>query len=270
MVRTIPLSRRLSVRPRSCRASRGSDRASRCSRRVHSTTSIAGITLKADVSDDMRHRVVGVHLPGADWHEAWEMFGIDFVGHPRLLHIYLPGDVRGPSVAQGTPARRSHGEAVAGHRRRRALPRRGERRPRTRATSRGCRGRVVTAVTDRQQLSYVASQVADARVNVELESRGMTLYIGPRRPRRTAHWRHRQARRRASHRSRPGDGLHAPRLREAHRGPHVPSGHDAHQPHRLVGQLFANEVPFILAAERLMEIEAPPRAQWIRTSACSS
>jgi NADH-quinone oxidoreductase subunit D len=28
---------------------------------------------------------------------------------------------------------------------------------------------------------------------------------------------------------------------------------------------FANEVPFILAAERLMGIEAPPRAQWIRT-----
>jgi hypothetical protein len=28
---------------------------------------------------------------------------------------------------------------------------------------------------------------------------------------------------------------------------------------------FANEVPFILAAEQLMEIEAPPRAQYIRT-----
>jgi NADH-quinone oxidoreductase subunit D len=28
---------------------------------------------------------------------------------------------------------------------------------------------------------------------------------------------------------------------------------------------FANEVPFILAAEELMGIEAPPRAQWIRT-----
>ena len=28
---------------------------------------------------------------------------------------------------------------------------------------------------------------------------------------------------------------------------------------------FANEVPFILAAEQLMGIEAPPRAQWLRT-----
>ena len=31
--------------------------------------------------------------------------------------------------------------------------------------------------------------------------------------------------------------LHAPRLREADRGPHVPAGHDAGQPHRLAGQL---------------------------------
>jgi NADH-quinone oxidoreductase subunit D len=28
---------------------------------------------------------------------------------------------------------------------------------------------------------------------------------------------------------------------------------------------FANEVPFILAAEKLMGVEAPPRAQWLRT-----
>jgi NADH-quinone oxidoreductase subunit D len=33
---------------------------------------------------------------------------------------------------------------------------------------------------------------------------------------------------------------------------------------------FANEVPFILAAEKLMEVEAPPRAQYIRTSSSAS
>ena len=36
---------------------------------------------------------------------------------------------------------------------------------------------------------------------------------------------------------RPDHGLHAPRLREAHRGPHLPAGHHAGQPHRLARQL---------------------------------
>ena len=35
---------------------------------------------------------------------------------------------------------------------------------------------------DRQQLAYIASQAADARVNVELETEGMTLNIGPQHP----------------------------------------------------------------------------------------
>jgi len=34
----------------------------------------------------------------------------------------------------------------------------------------------------RQQLSYIASQAADARLNVELETEGMTLNIGPQQP----------------------------------------------------------------------------------------
>ncbi len=37
-------------------------------------------------------------------------------------------------------------------------------------------------LTDRQQLSYIASQAADARLNVELETEGMTLNIGPQHP----------------------------------------------------------------------------------------
>ena len=35
---------------------------------------------------------------------------------------------------------------------------------------------------DRQQLSYIAAQAADARLNVELETEGMTLNIGPQHP----------------------------------------------------------------------------------------
>jgi len=37
----------------------------------------------------------------------------------------------------------------------------------------------VTAVTDRQKLQYITARAADARVNVELETEGMTLNIGP-------------------------------------------------------------------------------------------
>ena len=39
-----------------------------------------------------------------------------------------------------------------------------------------------TVLGDRQKLSYIASQAADARLNVELETEGMTLNIGPQHP----------------------------------------------------------------------------------------
>ncbi len=40
---------------------------------------------------------------GANWHEreAYEMFGIDFEGHPNLIHLYLP------DAFQGNPLRKS-------------------------------------------------------------------------------------------------------------------------------------------------------------------
>ena len=40
----------------------------------------------------------------------------------------------------------------------------------------------MTVLSDRQQLSYIAGQAADARLNVELETEGMTLNIGPQHP----------------------------------------------------------------------------------------
>ncbi|MFZ9482299.1 MAG: NADH-quinone oxidoreductase subunit D 1, partial [Ilumatobacteraceae bacterium] len=40
----------------------------------------------------------------------------------------------------------------------------------------------VTDLADRQKLSYIAAQAADARLNVELETEGMTLNIGPQHP----------------------------------------------------------------------------------------
>jgi NADH-quinone oxidoreductase subunit C len=66
--------------------------------RVQSTHRHWGLTLKADVDDDslLVQSWVPVY-PGADWHEreCWEMYGIGFEGHPKLRHLYLPGEFEG-------------------------------------------------------------------------------------------------------------------------------------------------------------------------------
>jgi len=118
---------------------------------------------------------------------------------------------------------------------------------------------------DRQRLSYIASQAADARLNVELETEGMTLNIGPQHP--ATHGTLRIIARLDGEQvvwAEPSCGyMHRgyEKLAEVRTYPQVTS---------LVNRIdwlgsFANEVPFILAAEKLMGVEAPPRAQWIRT-----
>lgn len=123
----------------------------------------------------------------------------------------------------------------------------------------------MTAVEDRRQLAYIAAQAADARVNVELETEGMTLNIGPQHP--------------ATHGTLrivaqlDGEQVIAaePIMGYMHRGyEKLAEVRTYPQVTTLINRIdwlgsFANEVPFILAAERLMGIEAPPRAQWIRT-----
>jgi NADH-quinone oxidoreductase subunit D len=123
----------------------------------------------------------------------------------------------------------------------------------------------MTAVTDRQQLSYVASQVADARVNVELETEGMTLNIGPQHP--ATHGTLRIIAKLDGEQVIEAD----PVMGYMHRGyEKLTEVRTFPQVTTLINRIdwlgsFANEVPFILASEQLMEIEAPPRAQWIRT-----
>jgi NADH-quinone oxidoreductase subunit D len=123
----------------------------------------------------------------------------------------------------------------------------------------------MTMLGDRQQLAYIASQAADARVNVELETEGMTLNIGPQHP--ATHGTLRIIARLDGEQvvwAEPSAGyMHRgyEKLTEVRSFPQVTT---------LVNRIdwlgsFANEVPFILAAEKLMEIEAPPRAQHIRT-----
>src|SRR6476661_7883979 len=123
----------------------------------------------------------------------------------------------------------------------------------------------MTVLSDRQQLAYIASQAADARVNLEIETEGMTLNIGPQHP--------------ATHGTlrivAKLDGEQVisaePIMGYMHRGyEKLAEVRTYPQVTTLINRIdwlgsFANEVPFILAAEKLMQIEAPPRAQWIRT-----
>ncbi len=48
--------------------------------------------------------LTGVY-PGADWHEreSAEMFGIQFVGHPNLVHLYLPDGFVGNPLLKSYP-----------------------------------------------------------------------------------------------------------------------------------------------------------------------
>ena len=123
----------------------------------------------------------------------------------------------------------------------------------------------MTMLGDRERLSYIASQAADARLNVELETEGMTLNISPQHP--ATHGTLRIICRLDGEQvvwAEPSAGyMHRgyEKLTEVRTFPQVTS---------LVNRIdwlgsFANEVPFILAAEKLMDIEAPPRAQHIRT-----
>jgi NADH-quinone oxidoreductase subunit D len=123
----------------------------------------------------------------------------------------------------------------------------------------------VTAVTERQQRAYIGAVAAEARVNVELQTEGMTLNIGPQHP--ATHGTLRiivklDGEQVVSAEPSPGY-MHRgyEKLTEVRTYPQVTT---------LVNRIdwlghFANEVPFILGAEQLMNIEAPPRAQYIRT-----
>ena len=74
--------------------------------RVNDIVNHRAITLKADVDDASMSVPSWVPVyTGANWHEreTWEMFGIDFVGHPGLRHIYLPGAFEGNPLRKDYP-----------------------------------------------------------------------------------------------------------------------------------------------------------------------
>jgi NADH-quinone oxidoreductase subunit D len=124
---------------------------------------------------------------------------------------------------------------------------------------------MTSTIPESQQLAYIAAQAADSRVNLEFETEGMTLNIGPQHP--------------ATHGTlriiAKLDGEQVvscePMPGYMHRGyEKLCEVRTYPQINTLVNRIdwlgsFANEVPFILAAETLMGVEAPPRAQWLRT-----
>src|ERR1700712_3472444 len=120
-------------------------------------------------------------------------------------------------------------------------------------------------MSERQQLAFIAAKAADARVNVELEAEGMTLNIGPQHP--ATHGTLRIICRVDGEQIIWADPVPG----YMHRGyEKLVEVRTYPQINTLVNRIdwlgsFANEVPFILAGEKLMGIEAPPRAQWIRT-----
>src|SRR5262245_44157490 len=121
-------------------------------------------------------------------------------------------------------------------------------------------------VTDWQKSAYVASQAAEARVNFEVETEGMTLNIGPQHP--ATHGTLRVVVKLDGEQvvwAEPVPGyMHRgyEKLTEVRTYPQITT---------LVNRIdwlssYCNEIPFMLATEDLMGIEAPPRAQWIRTA----
>jgi NADH-quinone oxidoreductase subunit C len=65
-----------------------------------------GVTLKTDVPEETMGVPTWTRVyAGADWHEreAWEMFGITFLGHPGLRNIYLPSDFEGNPLRKDFP-----------------------------------------------------------------------------------------------------------------------------------------------------------------------
>jgi NADH-quinone oxidoreductase subunit C len=74
--------------------------------RVVSPQRHVGITLKVDVPEDSLTVETWSNVyAGANWHEreTWEMFGINFAGHPQLTHIYLPSGFEGHPLRKDFP-----------------------------------------------------------------------------------------------------------------------------------------------------------------------
>ena len=74
--------------------------------RVYSISRKNSVLLKCDLDDEAPQAPTWHEVyPGADWHEreTWEMFGIEFAGHPGLRHLYLPSGFEGFPLRKDFP-----------------------------------------------------------------------------------------------------------------------------------------------------------------------
>ena len=229
-----------------------------------------GVMIKADLPDDDLRIAAGsppTPAPTGTSARRTRCSASPSPATPICATSICPASSRA-TASQGLPAPGPPRQAVARHRRRRshargpappADDRQPTRRPIDREEPRHDR------THERHQVAYIAGQAADARVNLELETEGMTLNMGPQHP--------------ATHGTLrlvaklDGEQVVAaePVMGYMHRGyEKLTEVRTYPQVTTLINRIdwlgsFANEVPFILAAEKLMEVEAPPRAQWIRT-----
>ena len=190
---------------------------------------------------------------GALWHEreTHEMFGIDFEGHPRLVNLYLPEDFDGnsaPALLQAPEPRRSR---TGPARRIPKKPRRVGRWRRPRTAS--------------QDSTEVVRQVARPK---PFETQEMILNVGPQHP--------------ATHgvfrllATIDGEILvdAEPVIGYMHRGyEKLVEARDYRQITNLVSRMdwlsgINNELPLCAGGRKLMEIEVPPRAQYLRVIMC--
>ncbi len=121
-------------------------------------------------------------------------------------------------------------------------------------------------MTDIQLDPGALRHLADAQMNVELDTGDMILNLGPQHP--ATHGTLRLVVRLDGERVLAAD----PVIGYMHRGYEKLTEFRTYpQVTTLINRIdwlssFANEVPFMDAAEKLMGVEAPPRAQWIRTT----